>query len=282
MNTNAFDDQYEGCELEMEYVIREHLLEQEKDIDPDFAHAWDLAMEAWAETKDYVSGDISEGFLDEFGAAIIVYSNDTVYSGFNEAVRNYDRENFNYHSLHFFMTQAMNHLRTDCPAPVYRGVNRVRLLPEDVGGEIRFGQFTSSSRNQTVAENFGTGTFFNISTCFGADIHILSAYPGEEEVLIPVDEVFEVTDFTRDEGESRFVLTTTKSRCHYYNCDYLGKGGKSRTCVFSRVPTREPKTPFRTFQSIFRGSKERDNFSTKVLSYTHTGFTTAYPTSLSS
>ncbi|KAM5181664.1 ecto-ADP-ribosyltransferase 5-like [Mantella aurantiaca] len=238
MNPNAFDDQYEGCEEEMDIEIQSSLLEEEKNADPDFGHAWDLAMEVWNETKEYVNEEIPDGFRDEFAIAIIIYSNDTVYSDFNEAVRNYDRENFNFHSLHFFMTRAMNFLRSDCPVPVYRGVNRVRLLPEDIGGKIRFGQFTSSSRNHTVAENFGTGTFFNISTCYGADIHYFSAYPGEEEVLIPIDEVFEVTSFTREEGESRFVLKTTKARCHYYNCDYLRKGGKSSTCVYSKG-TRE-------------------------------------------
>ncbi|XP_077307310.1 ecto-ADP-ribosyltransferase 5-like [Lithobates pipiens] len=234
MNSNAFDDQYEGCEQEMDNAIKSYLLEQEKDANPEFAHAWDFAMEAWDESKEYLTEEIPDGFRDEYGVAIIIYSNDTVYSDFNEAVRNYDRENFNYHTLHFFMTRAMNLLRVDCPSPVYRGVNRVRLLPEHTGERIRFGQFTSSSRNQTVAENFGMGTFFNISTCFGADIHNFSSYPGEEEVLIPVDEVFEVAHFTRDDGESRFVLKTTKSRCHYYNCDFLRKGGKSSTCVYSR------------------------------------------------
>nr|DBA32288.1 TPA: hypothetical protein GDO54_000091 [Pyxicephalus adspersus] len=226
MNSNAFDDQYEGCELEMENAIRSHLLKQEKNFDPEFALAWDLALEAWMESKKYFQEEIEipASLQDEHVVALIIYSNDTVYSDFNEAVRNYDRENFHYHSLHFFMTQALKQLRLDCPVPVYRGVGGVRLLPEDIGGKIRFGQFTSSSRNRTVAENFGMRTFFNISTCFGADIHNFSPFPGEEEVLIPIDEVFEVTGFTRDGGESRFVLKTTESRCHYYNCDFLRKG----------------------------------------------------------
>ncbi|CAI9590747.1 unnamed protein product [Staurois parvus] len=160
----------------------------------------------------------------------MAYSNNqtNLFSSFNNAVRNYSsRATFRYHSLHFFLTRAVVLLRSSCwwsPWKVYRGMRGISFKYERIGGEVRFGQFSSSSTNQTVAKDFGDDTFFTFTSCFGVDIKKYSYYPKQEEVLIPVDEVFQVTDFTTQGGKERFVLKTTKSRCHYYNCDYLYNG----------------------------------------------------------
>lgn len=235
MSDMAFDDQYEGCIGEMENNISS-LLAKEKQADPEFSSTWDAAEKRWKTKKP----SVPSGFRDEYGIAIMAYSNKTsnLYSNFNSAVRNYSsRDTFHYHSLHFLMTRAVVLLRSSCrwsPRSVYRGMKGIYFEPKEIGVKVRFGQFSSSSTSQKVAEGFGNDTFFTFTSCFGAQIKKYSLYPGEEEVLIPVDEVFTVTNFTKQEGKNRFVLKTTKTRCHYYNCDYLNKGGKSSICVPSR------------------------------------------------
>lgn len=233
MSDMAFDDQYEGCIEDMENNISS-LLAKEKQTNPEFSSTWDAAEKRWNTEKP----SVPSGFRDEYGIAIMAYSNknSNLYSNFNSAVRNYSsRDTFHYHSLHFLMTRAVVLLRSSCwwsPCLVYRGMKDIFF--EHKGGNVRFGQFSSSSTSQKVAESFGDDTFFTFTSCFGAQINKYSYYPEEEEVLIPVDEVFTVTNFTKQGGKNRFVLETTKTRCHYYNCDYLNKGGKSSTCVFSR------------------------------------------------
>ncbi|CAI9584655.1 unnamed protein product [Staurois parvus] len=222
MNDNAFDDQYEGCTEEMESKIINSLLAEEKRADSVFNRTWDEAKKKWDTEKP----SVPDGFRDEYGIAIMAYSNKSsdLYSSFNRAVRDYSsRDTFHYHSLHFFITRAVVLLRSTCSHSVYRGIKNIRFKNETNVGKVRFGQFASSSTNHTVAKNFGDDTFFNITSCFGADIKKYSYYPKQEEVLIPVDEVFEVTKVIEQDGKGRFVLKTT-NRCHYYNCDYLCNG----------------------------------------------------------
>ncbi|XP_073468686.1 ecto-ADP-ribosyltransferase 5-like isoform X2 [Aquarana catesbeiana] len=234
MSDTAFDDQYEGCTEEMESRINS-LLAKEKEDDSEFSRTWDAAEKKWNTKKR----SVPSGFRDEYGIAIMAYSNNetNLYKDFNSAVRNYSSwDTFRYHSLHFLMTRAVVLLRSSCwwsPWSVYRGMKYLYFEPEKIGGEVRLGQFSSSSTSQKIAKDFGDDTFFTFTSCFGAQIKKYSYYPDQEEVLIPVDEVFTVTNFTKQGGKNRFVLKTTKRRCHYYNCDYLRKGGKSNTCVTS-------------------------------------------------
>ncbi|XP_018428637.1 PREDICTED: ecto-ADP-ribosyltransferase 5-like [Nanorana parkeri] len=239
MNDNAFDDQYEGCTEEMENHITGILI-REKAANQDFGRTCDEAEKKWNSEKP----SVPSGFRDEYGIAIMAYTNisSSLYSNFNSAVRNYSgRDTFPYHSLHFLMTRGVVLLRPSCwwsTWSVYRGMSNTHLKPEAIGAEVRFGQFYSSSTSKKVSEGFGNDTFFTFTSCFGVKIKTYSYVPNHEEVLIPVDEVFQVTDFTEVDGKGRFVLKTTKRRCHFYNCDYIRPGGKSSTCVPSRG-TRE-------------------------------------------
>ncbi|XP_073468683.1 ecto-ADP-ribosyltransferase 5-like isoform X2 [Aquarana catesbeiana] len=231
MSDTAFDDQYEGCTEEMESRINS-LLAEEKRADPEFSRTWDAAEKKWNTKKPTVPS----GFRDEYGIAIMAYSNNetNLYKEFNKAVRDYrSRDAFRYHSLHFLMTRAVVLLRSSCwwSWSVYRGMKNIHFEPEKIGGEVRFGQFSSSSTNQKVAEGFGNDTFFTFTSCFGAKIEEYSYNPNLKEILIPVDEIFTVTNFTDQGGKNRFILKTTKRRCHYYNCDYLRKG----TRIFSSL-----------------------------------------------
>ncbi|XP_077306978.1 ecto-ADP-ribosyltransferase 5-like [Lithobates pipiens] len=228
MSEGVFDDQYEGCTEEMEKKISS-LLAAEKKADPEFSSTWDKAEKKWNTKKP----SVPRGFRDEYGIAIMAYSNNgsSLFSSFNSAVREYkSKDTFRYHSLHFLMTRAVVLLRSSC-LQVYRGMKGIYFEPEKIGGEVRLGQFSSSSTSQKVAKGFGDDTFFTFASFFGASIINFSYFPDQKEVLIPVDEVFTVTRFTKEGVKNRFVLNPTQRRCHYYNCDYLKGGGKSNTCV---------------------------------------------------
>ncbi|XP_040278606.1 ecto-ADP-ribosyltransferase 5-like [Bufo bufo] len=233
MSINAFDDQYEGCTDQMEEeVITKLLNEEKKDIE--FGRTWDMATSRWRTMRL----SVPQGFKDEYGIAIMAYTNydSKVFSDFNTAVRNFKPYTFKYHSLHFFLTRGVRLLRSSCwwkPWEVYRGLSGVNFYPPTIGENIRFGQFSSSSTNKTIAENFGKDTFFTISSCFGVDVKKFSYKPKQEEILIPVDEILQVTNYTKEENNQRYILKTTKKRCHYYNCEYLQRGGPSSSCVES-------------------------------------------------
>ncbi|KAM7179291.1 ecto-ADP-ribosyltransferase 5-like isoform 5-T5 [Macrochelys suwanniensis] len=70
-----------------------------------------------------------------------------------------------------------------------------------------------------VAKKFGTDTLFIIHTCFGVEIRAFSRSQEEEEVLIPVHEIFSTS---RGQRSNRFVLRSTNQTCSHFNCAYLG------------------------------------------------------------
>ncbi|XP_068120541.1 GPI-linked NAD(P)(+)--arginine ADP-ribosyltransferase 1-like isoform X2 [Hyperolius riggenbachi] len=237
MNEHAFDDQYDGCTVEMENEILSSLLNEEKATDSVFRDAWDKAAQRWQEQKL----SVPEGFKDEYGIAIMAYTNieSSLYSNFNAAVRKYDPNTFHYHSMHFFLTRAVVLLNSQCQT-VYRGMKGVHLNPEAPNAEVRFGQFSSSSKNKKISEDFGKDTFIKLFSCFGIDVRRFSYVPEQEEVLIPVDEVFRVKDTKTVDGDKSYLeLESAKKRCHYYNCEYLKKGGQNYVCMASegtRIP----------------------------------------------
>ncbi|KAJ1120560.1 hypothetical protein NDU88_008724 [Pleurodeles waltl] len=244
MTPMAYDDQYINCIKEMEKNITSTgLLEEEKSKNKVFGGAWDKAALEWKERKKKHLPPLPRGFHDRHAIAILVYtdknypSNDTSFpSRFNEAVRksvtsrDSYMSNFHFKSLHFYLTTGLQLFKTSC-RQVHRGIRGVHFVPPS-GSDIsvRFGQFTSSSVSPATAEIFGQDSYFNITTCYGVDIEEFSYDPSEKEVLIPTNEVFKVTSFAK-EGH-QFVLESTKRRCHYYNCAYIG-GEKSQTCIYS-------------------------------------------------
>ncbi|XP_044133959.1 ecto-ADP-ribosyltransferase 5-like [Bufo gargarizans] len=233
MSVDAFDDQYEGCTDEMEEEVITKLLNEEKK-DKEFGVTWDNATSRWRTMRL----SVPRGFKDEYGIAIMAYTNNDskVFSNFNRAVRDFNPSTFKYHSLHFFLTRGVRLLRSSCwwkPWEVYRGLRGVHFNQPTIGENIRFGQFSSSSTNKRVAENFGKDTFFTISSCFGVDVKKFSYKPKQEEILIPVDEILQVTNYTKEGNNQRYILKTTKKRCHHYNCEYLQKWGRSSSCVES-------------------------------------------------
>ncbi|XP_068122626.1 ecto-ADP-ribosyltransferase 5-like isoform X2 [Hyperolius riggenbachi] len=239
MYENSLDDQYVGCLEKME-SLAPGLLKAERQVNVDLDSAWLHANETWLTRKSSIKV-LPAGFTDEHGIALLVYTNMniSIYKQLNNAVREYgtDPKAFALHSLHFYLTRALTLLQTRCdgkPWHTYRGSSRIVFEPPPNPGDlIRLSQFASSSTDVKQAELFGTVSFFNITTCFGADIHNFSYFPSQKEVLIPVDEVFHIDKYVK-EG-NRFVLQSTNKRCSFYNCAYLG-GSKRQNCTYNSAP----------------------------------------------
>ncbi|KAM4796245.1 ecto-ADP-ribosyltransferase 5-like [Rhinophrynus dorsalis] len=229
----AFDDQYFGCREEMEAKMPS-LLEAEKSLDPDFKGIWEKAASEWKNRTLRMSlPTLPEGFQEEHGIAILVYTNKnyptpdlSFPSRFNRAVRtsaasveDYHKR-FHFKALHYYLTTALQLFKPRCNT-VYRGIRDIHFQPPNGSDPlIRFGQFTSSSFSQKTAKEFGQDSFFHITTCYGVDIMLLSMDRGENEVLIPGGEIFRVSNYTTEGGQ--FVLKSTKHLCHHYNCAFLG------------------------------------------------------------
>ncbi|XP_075706023.1 ecto-ADP-ribosyltransferase 5-like [Rhinoderma darwinii] len=240
MYEDSFDDQYIGCLDRMESITPE-LLKTEREEQPELDKAWNISSATWNQRKSWI-GRLPDGFKDEYGMALLLYTymDLPVHKDLNRAVREYGQhpDSFRFHSLHFYLTRALALLRAGCegkPQSTYRGASKVQFEPPpDPEATIRLSQFSSSSTDIGQAQQFGNASFFNITTCFGADIEKFSYYPSQKEVLIPVDEVFRVTDYIK-EG-NRLILQTTSRRCSFYNCAYLG-GSKRESCVYNSATT---------------------------------------------
>ncbi|XP_071002964.1 GPI-linked NAD(P)(+)--arginine ADP-ribosyltransferase 1-like isoform X1 [Oncorhynchus clarkii lewisi] len=199
MAPKSIDDQYVGCRANMRIQVNTDYLPREKKTSTNFNNAW---KEAEEKAKPSI-----HGLQDEHSKAIYVYTNEEpkIYPDFNREVRD-GRSNygttFQYHSLHFYLTEAIQILKqrqTTCMT-TYR---RTNVYFHDVKEYIRFGTFTSSTLNKKIGrDSFGATSCFEITTCFGADISHYSVFTEEREVLIPPYEVFTVTNIQTKSPEN--------------------------------------------------------------------------------
>ncbi|KAI9546708.1 hypothetical protein NQZ68_024606 [Dissostichus eleginoides] len=197
---DSVDDMYDGCKDNMKKKVQTYL-QNEKNSDNTFKRAWDEG-EKYYQKRGIKKGKRPPKALGkEQAVAIYVYTldNPKIYLDFNEAVRTQKHEyktTFRYHTLHFFLTDALQTLNARKPVEerclkVYRRVNR--SFSQDVLNKvIRFGSFTSSSMGRYAsAQRFGDKSCFEIITCLGADVSLFSKLgESEREVLIPPYEAF--------------------------------------------------------------------------------------------
>uniref|UniRef100_A0A8C8SC63 NAD(P)(+)--arginine ADP-ribosyltransferase n=1 Tax=Pelusios castaneus TaxID=367368 RepID=A0A8C8SC63_9SAUR len=224
---DAFDDQYIGCEEEMDRRAPD-LLKKEKSNSSLFSTAWENSRKKWQSVKTKISLYLPPDFTDEHGRAIVTYTDKEFSRMLNQAVRENGKsqadymDNFYFKAFHYYLTRGLRLLNGSCDVTykmeVFRGVSGIRFKHKGPG-LMRFGQFTSSSLKKEVAEKFGTDSFFTIRTCFGRDIRAFSHSPEEDEVLIPFNEKFSVF---KGKGNNSFVLRSTNRTCSYFNCAYLG------------------------------------------------------------
>ncbi|XP_072254685.1 ecto-ADP-ribosyltransferase 5-like [Pyxicephalus adspersus] len=220
LSPNAFDDQYIGCEKEMETEMAREL---EKELQNNqFKESWKKANDEWKLKKSAFPS-----LNDNYGTAVVLYTMEKphyIYKQLNGNIsiagkswKDY-MNNFHFKAFHFYLTRALQVMRTGCTkSQVYRGIDLKTQTPVKVKSPMRFGQFASSSEIKSEAEKFGKDPFFNIITCYGVNIAGLSFFPNEREVLIPIGEKFKM----KKKDGSIYDLESTGQLCSYFNCAYL-------------------------------------------------------------
>ncbi|XP_023064925.1 GPI-linked NAD(P)(+)--arginine ADP-ribosyltransferase 1 [Piliocolobus tephrosceles] len=246
----SFDDQYAGCAAAMTAALPD-LNHTEFQANKVYADGWTLASSQWQERQAWgPEWSLSPtrppppplGFRDEHGVALLAYTaNSPLHKEFNAAVREAGRSrahylyHFSFKTLHFLLTEALQLLGRGQRPPrchqVFRGVHGLHFRPAGPGATVRLGGFASASLKNVAAQQFGEDTFFGIWTCLGAPIKGYSFFPGEEEVLIPPFETFQVINASRPaQGPARIYLQALGKRSTY-NCEYIkDKKCKSGPC----------------------------------------------------
>ncbi|XP_007939240.1 GPI-linked NAD(P)(+)--arginine ADP-ribosyltransferase 1 [Orycteropus afer afer] len=232
----SFDDQYVGCAAAMKAALPD-LNHTEFQANKVYADGWALASIQWQERQAWgpewgLSATLqpppSPGFRDEHGVALLAYTaNNPLHKEFNAAVREAGRSrdhylrHFSFKTFHFLLTEALQLLGRGQCRQVFRGVTGLHFRPAGPGATVRLGGFASASLHNAAAQNFGQDTFFGIWTCLGAPIKGYSFFPGEEEVLIPPFETFQVVNASRPaQGPTRIYLRALGKRSTY-NCEYI-------------------------------------------------------------
>lgn len=220
----------------MEYKVRKEYLANEKNKDKNFTLAWSEAEKYYNKKwKRKKAKRPSTSLGKEQIMSIYVYTLDKpkIYLDFNDAVRTQKskyKTTFRYHTLHFFLTDALQTLNTRKPDAErcltgYRRVNS--CFRQDILNKvIRFGSFTSSSMGwYPSAERFGDKSCFEIVTCSGADVSLYSKLgESEREALIPPYEVFKVSKIERRSDQKSlpcevvYKLKSTRKSLSNTNC----------------------------------------------------------------
>uniref|UniRef100_A0A8C9Y728 NAD(P)(+)--arginine ADP-ribosyltransferase n=1 Tax=Sander lucioperca TaxID=283035 RepID=A0A8C9Y728_SANLU len=195
MVQDAVDDMYLGCHNKMMKRINSIYFKKENKMSP-FNDVWKKAQ-GCANEKLQRKDKGDEALTKDHMQAICVYTSyyKKFYGIFNDAVRT-NRTiygiSFPYHSLHFWLTSAVQILSNNINChTTYRRTNSE--FSGDVNQIIRFGFFASSSHKTTLT-HFGKKTCFKIKTCSGAFLkHYSSLGDHEQEILIPPYEKFKIT-----------------------------------------------------------------------------------------
>uniref|UniRef100_A0A4W4GZH8 NAD(P)(+)--arginine ADP-ribosyltransferase n=1 Tax=Electrophorus electricus TaxID=8005 RepID=A0A4W4GZH8_ELEEL len=214
MANKSVDDAFEGCRDQMRELVIRNYLQQELNSSTHFATVWKTAIDKVNSTKSELNKTQA--------AAIYVYTlggQKQVYQLFNNACRNgknnYINGSFQFYSLYFFLTDAIQYLKSNNPFCLtsYRRT-KVAFKTDVLNQEIRFGSFTSSSLLQNLS-HFGHKSCFIIHTCFGAEVYNYSSLKThEKEVLIPPYEVFKVTKSEQKDPwcDVEYELQSTRKR----------------------------------------------------------------------
>ncbi|XP_058523183.1 ecto-ADP-ribosyltransferase 3 isoform X1 [Ochotona princeps] len=236
MADDAFDDEYRKCTDRMEIKYVPQLLKEEKANQQVLESVWESAKVKWETRKSQVFLPVN--FKDNHGIALVAYLSEAqeqtpFYHLFNEAVRTAGQSRkdyiygFQFKAFHFYLTKALQLLRRPCEESyknvmyssqeasfTFKGLNQARL-----------GSFTLaySTKPQAAANN----VVLTINTCFAVDVEKLVDQKSDKIVLIPMNEVFEVS---KEENSSNLILQSTNKTCSHFECAFLG-GLKTDNCV---------------------------------------------------
>uniref|UniRef100_UPI0037E7D591 erythroblast NAD(P)(+)--arginine ADP-ribosyltransferase-like n=1 Tax=Semicossyphus pulcher TaxID=241346 RepID=UPI0037E7D591 len=198
MVEDSVDDMYFGCQDAMMRKVQTNYFKTEIRNEK-FFEAWEKTTECAQKEPKREDSALTKYHMH----AICVYTDDLIYKEFNDAVRTERGKygtSFEFHSLHFLLTSAVQILNSN-----YQCHNTYRRTRSGFAGNvneiIRFGSFTSSSYDNSLKQ-FGNETCFKIKTCSGAYLKYYPIYcEAEAEVLIPPYETFKVTEKMIGQGK---------------------------------------------------------------------------------
>nr|XP_035957945.1 ecto-ADP-ribosyltransferase 3 isoform X4 [Halichoerus grypus] len=248
MADNAFDDEYLKCTDKMEVKYVPQLLKEEKASHQLLKDVWENAKARWEARKTRIFLPMS--FKDNHGIALMAYVSEAqeqspFYHMFNEAVKTaglsrkdyiYD---FQFKAFHFYLTKALQLLRRPCEDS-YKTV--VYSISQDVsftfGGlnQARFGHFTLAYSAKPQAAN-DQHILLTIHTCFGVAIENFFDKESERIILIPLNEIFNVS---QDGASNNLILQSTNKTCSHYECAFLGEMKSQESTVLFGMTSHEP------------------------------------------
>ncbi|XP_040892542.1 T-cell ecto-ADP-ribosyltransferase 1-like isoform X2 [Toxotes jaculatrix] len=201
MAEDAVDDMYSGCIKKMTTKVKvKYFRKENKGL---FKNVWKKAEQCATDRfKQKNKEDVA--LTKNHMQAICVYTSeaDKFYETFNGAVRTNGKNygtSFQYHSLHFWLTTAIQNLRAKQGCHITYRRSKAEFTGE-VKQIIRFGSFTSTSLKSNLT-SFGHETCFKILTCTGAFLKNYSYYKDKEkEVLIPPYEKFKIIKTVKDKS----------------------------------------------------------------------------------
>ncbi|KAM6177566.1 ecto-ADP-ribosyltransferase 3 isoform 3-T3 [Erethizon dorsatum] len=237
MADNVFDDEYLKCtdRMEMKYVPQ--LLKEEKASHQLLETVWENAKAKWEARKTQLF--LPTSFKDSHGIALMAYISEAqeqtlFYHLFNEAVKLAGQSRkeyiygFQFKAFHFYLTRALQLLRRPCEDSyknvVYRASQDISFT---FGGQnqARLGNFTLAYAKPEVAND--QHVMLTIYTCFGVAVEKFFGKESERIILIPLSEVFQVS---QEEAGNNLILHSTNKTCSHYECAFLG-GLKSENCA---------------------------------------------------
>uniref|UniRef100_A0A8C2N9S9 NAD(P)(+)--arginine ADP-ribosyltransferase n=1 Tax=Capra hircus TaxID=9925 RepID=A0A8C2N9S9_CAPHI len=238
MAHNAFDDEYLKCANRMEIKYVPQLFKEEKASLQLLEDVWENAEARWEAQKPQLFLPVN--FKDNYGIALMAYISEaqeqsSFYHLFNEAMEMAGQSRkdyvygFQFKAFHFYLTKALQLLRRSCENSYKNVVYSVRLNTSFTFGELnqaRLGHFTLAYSSKPQAAD-GQHVLLTIKTCFGVAVEKFFDKESERIVLIPLNEVFHVS---QDEAGNNLILQSTNKTCSHYECAFLG-GLKTESCV---------------------------------------------------
>lgn len=229
MEENAFDDEYRKCSRRMEVKYALQLLREEMADEDLLREAWSNAEISWEDRKAQIL--YPPNFKDTYGIALMAYVTEArkksvFYYAFNRAVQRAGQSrqdyiyDFQFKSFHFYLVRALQLLRRPCEES-YKNV--VYITGTNVsfafGGQnqARLGECTLAYSAKPLTAN--NQQVLAIRTCFGVPVDRFFIKESEEIVLIPLNEVFQVS---RDGTGSDLILQSMNKTCSHFQCSFLG------------------------------------------------------------
>lgn len=239
MAHNAFDDEYLKCANRMEIKYVPQLFKEEKASLQLLEDVWENAEARWEARKPQLFLPVN--FKDNYGIALMAYISEaqeqsSFYHLFNEAMEMAGQSRkdyvygFQFKAFHFYLTKALQLLRRSCENSYKNVVYSVRLNTSFTFGELnqaRLGHFTLAYSSKPQAAD-GQHVLLTIKTCFGVAVEKFFDKENERIVLIPLNEVFHVS---QDEAGNNLILQSTNKTCSHYECAFLGGKCLCSVCV---------------------------------------------------